>query len=79
MMKAKLTLQDDRPAYLFGLSGLNLQKLREGKPIVIELEPMGGVGEVVIMFGETEADMLRELGDLIGPETKVHGMKDDAH
>jgi hypothetical protein len=79
MIKAKLTLQDDRPCYLFGLSALNLQKLRDGRPMVIDLEPMGGAGQILIMFGDTEADLLRELGDLIGPETQVHGLKNDAH
>jgi hypothetical protein len=79
MIKAKATLLGDRPLYLFGLSALNLQRLREGKPIRVELEEMGGVGEVVIMFGETEGDIARDLSDLIGPDTEVHGLKERGH
>lgn len=79
MIKAKATLLGDRPLYLFGLSALNLQRLREGKPIRVELEEMGGVGEVVILFGETEAAIATELADLIGPSTQVRGVKEHGH
>lgn len=79
MIKAKATLNGNRPLYLFGLSALNLAKLRQGLPIVVALETLGGVGEVLITFGETEADITRELADLIGPNTKVEGLKRDAH
>ena len=79
MIKAKATIKGGRPLYLFGLSELNLQRLREGKPITIQLEPMGGVGEILIMAGETEADIARELADLIGPQTVVHGLKEGGH
>ena len=79
MIKAKATLRGDRPLYILGLSALNLAKLREGRPMVIQLEDMGGSGEVVIMFGETEGDIARELADLIGPETQVHGLRETGH
>lgn len=75
MIKAKAMLKGDRPLYLFGLSAMNLAKLSGGQPIRVLLEGLGGVGEVVIMYGETEADIARELADLIGPETRVEGFK----
>jgi hypothetical protein len=56
---------------MFGLSEMNLQKLREGKPIKINMGDLDLEGEVVIFYGKTEADMERELSSLIGPETKV--------
>jgi hypothetical protein len=79
MIKAKATLKGGRPLYLLGVSALNLQRLREGRPLVVKLESMGGVGEVVIMFGETEGDIARDLSDLIGPDTEVHGLKERGH
>jgi len=79
MIKAKATLKDDRPLYVFGLSALNLQRLREGKPIVIQLESIGGFGEVYITYGETEAAIARELSDLIGPNTELRGFKEGGH
>lgn len=76
MIKAKAILNDDRPLYLFGLSAMNLAKLRGGQPIRVVLEDMGGVGEVIIMYGETEQSIAAELADLIGPDTHVTGLKE---
>lgn len=74
MIKAKATLSHGRPLYLFGLSQQNLEKLREGMPIRIHLEEMGGEGEVLIMFGETEHAIAAELAEMIGPNTDVRGL-----
>ena len=79
MMKAKATLVGGRPLYMFGLTDLNLQRLREGKPIVVHLEEMGGVGELIITFGQTEDDLAREWADFIGPNTQVDGLKESGH
>ncbi len=79
MIKARATLADDRPLFVIGLSAMNFTKLREGKPIVFNLESMGGVGEVLIMFGETETEIAAELADFIGPQTTVSGLKDERH
>lgn len=74
MIKAKLTLIDGRPAYLFGLSTKNIEKLQQRMPIRIALEDMGGAGEVYIMWGDTEDAIARELHELIGPDTVVTGV-----
>lgn len=75
MIKAKATLHDGRPLYVFGLSAVNLAKLREGLPIHIDLDSIGGSGEVYIMFGETEDALAAAFADLIGPDTDVRGLK----
>ena len=72
-------MKGGRPLYVLGLSALNLQRLREGKPITIELEALGGVGEVLLFAGENEADMARDLAALIGPNTQVRGIKESGH
>lgn len=33
---------------------------------------MGGTGRVLIFYGKTEQDMMRDLAEFIGPETKVN-------
>lgn len=65
--------RDGEPLYGFGLSDKNLELLRKGKPIHVQLGPMGGVGSVFIFSGPTEQDMADDLQamGLITPETKV--------
>lgn len=70
MIKAKGTGPGGSPLYLFGLSDGNLALLRERKPIMVDLLPMGGRGHVVIMWGATEEDIARELRGLIGTATQ---------
>ena len=49
-------------AVIFGLSRLNLEKLQEGKPIAFDGGEVGLDGtRIMIMFGETENDIVREL------------------
>lgn len=57
-----------------GLSAANIERLREGKPIHINLEELNlpWHGEIMIMFGETEQAIADELQEFIGPETVVN-------
>lgn len=64
---------------LFGLSELNLQRLREGKPIAVDLAELGMQGRLVIFYGKTEAAMRAELADLIGPDTDFKDTTGSAH
>lgn len=48
-------------SYVFGLSEGNIVRLRQGKPIAIDLEPLGGSGQVMIMWGQTEEAIVAEL------------------
>ncbi len=69
MIKAKLNNGD----LLFGLSKINIQKLQEGKPIIVKGKDMNLNFDVVITFGETEEDIYRELMPLIDiDKTKIH-------
>jgi hypothetical protein len=64
MIKAKAN-GINGPLYIFGLSDGNIERLREGKPIVFDMSSVGGrAGETVcIMWGKTEADMKAELAE----------------
>jgi hypothetical protein len=51
---------------LFGLSEKNVQLLKEGKPIKIDMTELGLTGKVLIFYGKTEEDMMSEF--------KKHGL-----
>lgn len=58
----------------FGLSAGNIERLTQGKPILINLTEMGVMqGEILIFYGKDEAEMAKMIEPYIGPETKVHG------
>jgi hypothetical protein len=65
MIKANATMKDGRNLVILGLSEGNIQKLKLGKPIQVDLEPFGGTGAVVILYGSTEADITRDLATFL--------------
>lgn len=72
MIKAKLTSKNGS-IFLFGLTASNIKKLQEKKPIYFKSDKMGITGEILIMFGETEAAIMEELRDFVGPDTEIIG------
>jgi hypothetical protein len=68
MIKGKL----NDGTVLLGLSSKNLEKLKERKPMMVEGAEMGIDHNIVIVWGETEADILKELRPGIRNETVVH-------
>ncbi len=61
MIKA-LCIKNGNPLFVFGLSETNIQLLKDGKPIVVDLTDLGcSGGKVVITYGETEAHIVQEL------------------
>lgn len=63
MLRAGGTFPDGRRFVLAGLSHTNLQRLRDGEPIVAPLSQFGlGIdGDLVIMSGKDENDVMRQL------------------
>ena len=53
MIKGVSWLPSGAPVFFFGLSHKNLNLLRQGKPISIDLKELGGEGHIVIGGGET--------------------------
>lgn len=52
--------------FILGLSERNIQLLKQGKPISInlmemDLEDLNGLKQVVIMYGKTEQDIFNEI------------------
>jgi len=71
-----------------GLSEKNVELLKEGKPINIELDEMispgGGIQHTeltdlkqsVVFYGTTEEEMAKDLKDVISSDTLVHRFDD---
>lgn len=69
MIKAKLT----DGTLIFGLSKLNVEKLQQGMPILINLKDMELEDrKIVILYGETEDQIMINLPFNVGPDTKMH-------
>lgn len=53
----------DRPILIIGLEEGNIERLKEGKPILRDLAEFGvpHLGQVLIVWGQTAADIEREL------------------
>ena len=79
MIKFANKLDDGGLSLGFGLSERNIELLKAGKPIKIDLKEMVGIeGSAIIFYGKTEKEMLRALKPYIGPETKTNLM-DEGH
>jgi hypothetical protein len=46
---------------LLGLSEGNLELLKAKKPIVVDMTELGGTGKIILMYGQTEADIMADL------------------
>lgn len=61
MIKAVATGADGRTMILLGLSKMNVQKLKEQKPIMLQLEEFGIRASLLILYGETDAAIVEEI------------------
>jgi hypothetical protein len=61
MVKLGVTNNEGQPVVILGLSEKNLELLKKGKPMLIDLRPFRMDGQAVITYGKTEADITREL------------------
>lgn len=52
--------------FVFGLDAENIRRLTSGQPIHIELEQLGGTDKILIMAGETLADVAKEIEEVTG-------------
>lgn len=60
---------------VIGLSEVNIERLREGKPVHFYTQEVGfvggGVEQIFIFTGKDEQEMKRQFSELIGPDTDV--------
>lgn len=62
MIKAKGT-KKGKEILLLGLSDMNVKKLQQGLPIVIERAEIDLPFDIIIFYGKTEEDMIEILAD----------------
>jgi len=65
-----------------GLSHKNLKKLKQGLPIVIDMEKMGytRISKIMIFSGETEQTMKNDIDKVFDMKhTKIHGTDGQEH
>jgi hypothetical protein len=75
MIKFKVIDPNGVPGFGFGLSEENINLLKQGKPIIIELSEMGGIGRIMIMYGKTETDLVAALQPFMDNATQIHQVK----
>jgi hypothetical protein len=67
----------EKPLIGFGISEENVKRLKKGMPILINLKEMGIEADILIFYGETEAEMTEAIKPYIGTETVIK--KSDKH
>lgn len=50
-------------SFIIGIDANNIRKLREGKPMVVDLFSLGGTDRFMLAYGETLGDIIKELKD----------------
>lgn len=68
----KATLTTDPKTLLFGISKRNVQLLKQGKPIRVDLREMGVDALMVIFYSETEEGLVTAVTPMITKDTKIH-------
>ena len=72
MLRARLS----NGLFILGLDAENIRRLMAGRPIVVSLAQLGGTDDVAIMYGDSLADIAKELEQASGhplPEPKMLG------
>jgi hypothetical protein len=76
MLKAIARAKDGRAILVLGITGGNVQRMKEGKPIYFDLDalhvsPADRLGHVTVFYGETEAALHDTIKGLLGPNTEI--------
>lgn len=75
MIKATATSENGEKLVLIGLSDTNLEKLKEGSPILVEMWELGFTGKLVIMGGGTEDELAKMFRQNMSIENEVDERK----
>ena len=52
--------------FILGIDAENVRRLKEGKPILVSLAELGGTDDVLIVYGDTLQDIVRDLEEASG-------------
>jgi len=75
MIKATMQTNEGKDILLLGLSAENINRLKEGKPIHIAGDELGLDNDVLLVYGETEAHIYKELQPMIETATSTEPLK----
>lgn len=76
MIKALAHDTNGKPLYIFGLSDENVERLKKGIPIRVDLAEFESEGTVVIFHGKTEQQMaedFKRVGLVVGNDLDLGG------
>ena len=63
----------ERPLLIIGIDGENVSRMVAGEPITFEVADMGLAPlQVVMLYGDHEADLVTMLGPLLSPHAVIH-------
>jgi hypothetical protein len=71
MEPAMLRLKLSDGTLILGLDAESIQRLKEGKPIKVDLDTLGGARSLAIMYGDTLADIQAELEAAFGTTVPI--------
>lgn len=74
LIKFRAIGDNGKVALGFGISEENVKRLKEGKPIYVDLAELGINGSLMIFYGKTEADLVATIKPYIGKDTSTHGL-----
>lgn len=78
MIKFKTVDPNGKALLGFGISAENVEKLKAGQPIVVNLNEMGINASMMIFYRETTGDLIKTIQPFIGKQTIIHDHLDDA-
>jgi len=72
MLKFASTGSNGKTIVGFGVSRGNVERLEQGKPMLVHLDEMGlAPYDILIFYGEDEAALHEAVKEFVGPDTKV--------
>lgn len=72
MLKAKITKPDGKPGLIFGITEENVQRLKKGQPIAVDLTEMGLNADLMIFYSRDERGLIATIAPYIGKDTVIH-------
>lgn len=72
MVKAKITREDGKPRLIFGITEENVDRLKKGQPILVDLTEMGVNADIGIFYATDEQGLVATIAPFIGKDTVIH-------
>jgi len=57
--------------FIFGIDAENVRRLKKGMPLDIDLTMLGGTDKLIMVYGETMGDIVRDLEEASGQKLPI--------